>query len=72
VTIARKAGDEGRLFGSVGTADIAEAVTEAGVEVARARCAAQGPSAPSASTRWNCICTPTSNVTVRVEIVPAD
>jgi large subunit ribosomal protein L9 len=33
VTIGRKAGDEGRLFGSVGTADIADAVTEAGVEL---------------------------------------
>lgn len=33
VTIAQKAGDEGKLFGSVGTHDIAQAVTEAGVEV---------------------------------------
>ncbi len=33
VTIACRAGDEGRLFGSVGTSDIAEAVSEAGVEV---------------------------------------
>ena len=33
VSIARKAGEEGRLFGSVGTADIAEAVTTAGVEL---------------------------------------
>ena len=33
VTIARKAGDEGKLFGSVGTADIAEALTAAGTEV---------------------------------------
>ncbi|MCG8429188.1 MAG: 50S ribosomal protein L9 [Chromatiales bacterium] len=33
VSIARKAGDEGRLFGSVGTADIAAAATEAGVEL---------------------------------------
>ncbi len=31
VSISRKAGEEGRLFGSVGTADIAEAVTAAGV-----------------------------------------
>jgi large subunit ribosomal protein L9 len=30
VTVARKAGDEGRLFGSVGTADIAQAVVDAG------------------------------------------
>jgi large subunit ribosomal protein L9 len=33
VTISRKAGDEGKLFGSVGTADIAEALTAAGTEV---------------------------------------
>jgi large subunit ribosomal protein L9 len=30
VTVARKAGDEGRLFGSVGTADIAAAVQDMG------------------------------------------
>jgi len=35
ITIARKAGEEGRLFGSVGTADIAEAVTNAGVALAK-------------------------------------
>jgi len=33
VTIAANAGDEGKLFGSIGTRDIAEAVTAAGVEV---------------------------------------
>ncbi len=33
VSIVRKAGDEGRLFGSVGTADIAEALTAAGQAV---------------------------------------
>lgn len=33
VSIAHKAGDEGKLFGSVGTADIAHAITEAGVQV---------------------------------------
>ncbi|WP_032114366.1 50S ribosomal protein L9 [Candidatus Arsenophonus nilaparvatae] len=33
VTIASKAGDEGKLFGSIGTRDIAQAVTAAGVEV---------------------------------------
>ena len=36
VTIAAKAGDEGKLFGSIGTRDIADAITEAGVEVAKA------------------------------------
>jgi large subunit ribosomal protein L9 len=35
VVIKQKAGDEGKLFGSVGTADIATAITEAGVEVAK-------------------------------------
>lgn len=35
VSIARKAGDEGKLFGSVGTADIADAVTESGVELTK-------------------------------------
>ncbi len=35
VTITSKAGDEGKLFGSVGVRDIAEAVTEAGVPLAK-------------------------------------
>lgn len=35
VTISSKAGDEGRLFGSVGTSDIADAATAAGVDVAK-------------------------------------
>lgn len=36
VTITHKAGDEGKLFGSVGTSDIADACTAAGAEVAKA------------------------------------
>ncbi|MFC0180318.1 50S ribosomal protein L9 [Thorsellia kenyensis] len=35
VTIASKAGDQGRLFGSIGTRDIADAITAAGVAVAK-------------------------------------
>lgn len=35
VTIAANAGDEGRLFGSIGTRDIADAITAAGVAVAK-------------------------------------
>lgn len=35
VTIAAPAGDEGKLFGSVGTRDIADAITAAGVEVSK-------------------------------------
>ncbi len=33
VTIAANSGDEGKLFGSIGTRDIAEAVSAAGVEL---------------------------------------
>jgi large subunit ribosomal protein L9 len=35
VTIAHNAGEEGKLFGSVGTTDIADAITAAGVEITR-------------------------------------
>ena len=35
ITIKAKAGEEGKLFGSVGTADIAAAIVAAGVEVER-------------------------------------
>lgn len=35
VTIGANAGDEGKLFGSVGARDIAEAITAAGVDVSK-------------------------------------
>lgn len=35
VTIAANAGDEGRLFGSIGTRDISDAITAAGVAVTK-------------------------------------
>jgi large subunit ribosomal protein L9 len=35
VVIRSKAGEEGKLFGSIGTRDIADAVTHAGVEIAK-------------------------------------
>jgi large subunit ribosomal protein L9 len=35
ITIKAKAGDEGKLFGSIGTADIAAAIVAEGVEVER-------------------------------------
>lgn len=35
VTIKSKAGEEGKLFGSVGTRDIAAAITEAGVAITK-------------------------------------
>jgi large subunit ribosomal protein L9 len=33
ITLQAKAGEEGKLFGSIGTRDIAEAITAAGVAV---------------------------------------
>ena len=36
VVITSKAGDEGKLFGSIGTRDIADAISAAGVEVTKA------------------------------------
>ncbi|WP_298140060.1 50S ribosomal protein L9 [Acidiferrobacter sp.] len=36
VQLIRKAGEEGRIFGSVGTSDIAEAMIAAGFEIAKA------------------------------------
>ncbi len=35
VTISASAGEEGKLFGSIGAGDIADAITAAGVEVAK-------------------------------------
>lgn len=35
IKISAKAGEEGKLFGSIGTRDIAEAVTKAGVEISK-------------------------------------
>jgi large subunit ribosomal protein L9 len=35
VTVRRKAGEEGKLFGSVGPADVADAVTATGTEIER-------------------------------------
>ena len=39
VTIVSKSGDEGKLFGSIGTRDIANALTAAGVEVQKSEVA---------------------------------
>ncbi len=35
LTIEANAGDEGKLFGSIGTRDLADAITKAGVEVSK-------------------------------------
>ena len=73
VTIARKAGEEGRLFGSVGTADIAAAVTEAGVEVVKGE--VRLPGGPfRAIGEYEIALHLHSDIdaTVRIDIVPAD
>jgi large subunit ribosomal protein L9 len=71
LTVARKAGDEGRLFGSVGTADIAAAAQAAGhpVEKSEVRLAdgplrALGEYEVSLYLHSDVICT------LRVEVVP--
>lgn len=48
VTITARAGDEGKLFGSVSAADIADAITAAGVEVAKSE--VQLPTGPIRTT----------------------
>jgi large subunit ribosomal protein L9 len=44
VVVRRKAGEEGKLFGSVGPADVAEAITAAGVAVERGEVRLHGDS----------------------------
>jgi large subunit ribosomal protein L9 len=73
VTIARKAGDEGRLFGSVGTGDIAEALTEAGVAVAKSEVRLpEGAFRAIGEHEVEVHLHSDVDVTVRIEIVPAD
>jgi len=73
VTIARKAGEEGRLFGSVGTADIAAAVTAAGVEVAKSEVRLpSGPLRAVGEYEVELHLHSDIDATVRIDIVPAD
>jgi large subunit ribosomal protein L9 len=73
VRIARKAGEEGRLFGSVGTADIATAVTEAGVEVEKSEVRLPtGPLRNIGEYEIELHLHSDVDSTVRVEIIPAD
>jgi large subunit ribosomal protein L9 len=73
VSIARKAGDEGRLFGSVGTADIAAAITEAGVEVEKSEVRLpSGPLRNVGEYEIDLHLHSDVDTTVRVEVIPAD
>jgi len=71
--IAAKAGSEGKLFGSLGTVDIAEACTAAGVPVERSE--VRLPSGPIRTTGEHEVdlhLHADVNVTIRLEVVPED
>ena len=73
VSIPRKAGDEGRLFGSVGTADIAEAVTAVGIELAKSEVRLpQGPFRHIGEYEVELHLHTDVDVVILVEIVPGD
>jgi large subunit ribosomal protein L9 len=73
VSIPRKAGDEGRLFGSVGTADIAAAVTEAGVEVEKSEVRLPaGPLRAVGEYDIELYLHSDVDAVVRIEVIPAD
>jgi len=73
VTIPRKAGDEGRLFGSVGAADIADALTDAGYEVQKGEVRlAHGPFRNIGEFEVEVHLHSDVHVVILIEVVPAD
>ncbi len=73
LTIARKAGEEGRLFGSVGTADIASAMTESGTALDKSE--VRLPSGPFRATgEYEVVLHLYAEVdaTIKIDIVPED
>jgi large subunit ribosomal protein L9 len=74
VTIPRKAGDEGRLFGSVGTGDIATALSEGGLGLEVLKSEVRLPEGPfRAVGEYDVDLHLHSDVvvTVRIEVIPA-
>ncbi len=72
VTVARKAGDEGRLFGSVGAADIAEAANAMGIKLFKQELRLPtGPFRATGHYEIGVHLHPEINATLKVEIVPA-
>jgi len=66
LSLTAKAGGEGKLFGSIGTADIAEALSKAGIRIERSEVRlAPVRSGWSASITSACTCIPTSSSTSR-------
>ena len=71
LVITRRAGGEGRLFGSVGILDIAEAATEAGVEVRRNQVRMpDGPIRQTGRYEVSIRVHPDVDASVRVAVVP--
>ncbi len=71
VTISCKSGDEGRLFGSVGTSDIARAVSEAGFELEKREVLLpNGPFRVTGEYEVDLHLHADVNATVKVSIVP--
>jgi large subunit ribosomal protein L9 len=71
ISVARKAGEEGRLFGSVGNVDVAEALTAAGIEVKKQEVRMpEGPIRQIGSYEIQLHLHPEVNVTVKVEVIP--
>ena len=71
--IAAKAGTEGKLFGSLGTVDIAEACTAAGVPVERSEVRLPaGPIRTAGEHQIDLHLHTDVNVTIRVEVVPEE
>ena len=71
LVVTRRAGGEGRLFGSVGIIDVAEAATEAGVEVRRNEVRMpDGPIRQTGRYEVSVRVHPDVEATVRVAVVP--
>ncbi|MFP4075151.1 MAG: 50S ribosomal protein L9 [Halochromatium sp.] len=75
VTVPRKAGDEGRLFGSVGTADIANAITESGLGIELLKSEVRLPDGPFRAVGDYDVelhLHSDVSVSVRIEVIPAN
>jgi large subunit ribosomal protein L9 len=73
LTIARKAGDQGRLFGSVGTGDIADAATAAGFELTKQEIKLPGgPFRAAGEYEVTLHLHPEVDATIKVDVVPED
>lgn len=73
VTIARRAGEQGRLFGSVGPGDIADAVTAAGFALTKQEIKLSGgPFRAAGEYAVTLHLHPEVDATIKVDVVPED